>query len=688
LLKDLAKQAGYKQTKQQTMRAISLQFPLRFVCDLCGLRGESWSSRALAVIFILVSIPCSAQKSEEWLPVTSQDLKIKAVPGDPGAAAIQLYYADYRDDIRKDQFIYHRIKILREEGKIYGDVEIPVPPDYSALSIQARTIHPNGSITEFKGKPFEKLISRDRETKFTAKVLTLPSVTVGSIVEYKYRLEWEKHLYDSTWTVQHNLYTVKESFWLGTYKGTLHTKRPGDQTHLSYVYANMPPRAVPKDKGNGIELQLENVPAFQAEKYMPPEDNFKAEVHFFYGGGEIESPEVFWQDLGREWHEKAEHFVGDHQEIKRAVGEIIGNATSAEQKLRKLYTRVQQIRNLSYERKRTRVEAKKEDLKPNENVLDVLSRGYGSKNEISELFLAMVRAAGFEAELLRASSRKERVFDSKLLSEKQLESEIVSVKLNDKDVFLDPGTKFCPFGLVAWMYTSVPALKLNKDRGNFMITPTPTADQTFTRRIVTGTISSHGSLKGEIILEFKGNQALEHRLAALETDDAGRRGDLEEELQQWLPKGSAVQLKEVQGWESSEDPLLAFFNVEISNFALVAGKRILVPANIFQSTRESAFSQTHRQYPVYFPYTFEELDSVTLEVPQGYTISALPKGQDVKLASTRFVTSRSVQGNQLVQTRALVVNSIYFQPEKYPELREFFGKLHAADEEQTMLEPR
>ena len=30
------------------------------------------------------------------------------------------------------------------------------------------TIHPDGSILEFKGKPFEKLISRNGETKFTA----------------------------------------------------------------------------------------------------------------------------------------------------------------------------------------------------------------------------------------------------------------------------------------------------------------------------------------------------------------------------------------------------------------------------------------------------------------------------------------------------------------------------------------
>lgn len=641
----------------------------------------------LTAIVLLIPQICSAQKSQSWLPVTAQDLKINSVPGDPGAAAIQLYYADYRDDNRREQFIYHRIKVLRQEGKSLGDVEVPVPPDYSLSSLQARTVHPDGKIIDAKDKPLKTLVSQDHEGKLTLKVLSLPSITVGSIIEYKYSLTWENHLFDSTWTAQHNLYTVKESFWLGTYKGTMTTHSPGDQTHLSFVSSHLPSGASPKDNGNGIELQLENVPAFKPERYMPPEDNFKAEVHFFYGGGEIESPETFWQNQGKEWHDKAERFIGDHAEIKNAASEIIGGETNPEQKLRKLYARVQQIRNLGYERKRSRIEEKKEALKPNSSVADVLARGYGSENEIAELFLALARATGFEGGLLRAPNRKSRVFDSKLLSEKQLEKEIVMVKLNDADVYLDPGTRFCPFRMVPWMYTSVKALKLNRDHSSFVLVPTDSADHSITRRIATGTISSQGLFKGDVIVEFKGNGALEHRLAALETDDAGKQSGLEEELRSWLPRNSVVHLKEAQGWESSDESLLAFFAVEVSNFAAITGRRILAPAALFYSlARDEAFLPANRQFPIYFPYTFEELDSVTLEVPEAYTINVLPKGQDVKLSSARFVTSRSAQGKELVQTRALVVNSIYFELSKYPELREFFGKLRNADEEQTVLE--
>jgi len=41
-------------------------------------------------------------------------------------------------------------------------------------------------------------------------------------------------------------------------------------------------------------------------------------------------------------------------------------------------------------------------------------------------------------------SREERVFEPSLLTTGQFDAELVIVELGGKDVFLDPGTKFCP----------------------------------------------------------------------------------------------------------------------------------------------------------------------------------------------------------------------------------------------------
>jgi hypothetical protein len=645
-------------------------------------RKLRWRS-ILWAFLLLTSVPCPAQRSEDWQPINQQDLQMKDFPADPGAPAVQLYYADFRDDVRQSEFIYRRVKILNAKGKRYGNIEIPIPAHNLISDLQARTIHPDGGIVPFRGKTFEKVIVRYLGEKLVAKTFTMPDVTVGSIVEYRYRLEWPRYFNDPVWITQHELFTVKEDFWLRRYIGPLYTRHPEDETQLSYVTSNLPAGAAPKDIGTGVELHLENVPAFRPEPYMPPRSNFRGQVQFFYGGREIESPEVFWKDVGTDWKAKAEHFMGDHQAIKAAAVQLTAGENDPEKKLRKLYARAQQARNLSYESSAAET---KEPLKANESVVDVFTRDYGFRNEIAELFTALARGAGFQAELLRASSRRDRVFDPKLLSDKQLEAEIVRVRLNGSDLYLDPGTRFCPFGLVAWEYTSVPALLLDKNADSFVVVPTATADKTVTRRSAEASLRSDGTLQGEITVEFKGNQALQHRLDALARDDDGRKTDLEDELRSWLPDGAIVKLKDVPNWQASDEPLIVRFTISMPGFATVAGKRLLVPANLFRSPQMEAFSETERKYPLYFPFTYEEIDKVALHVPEGYSLGPLPDGQDVKLSSTRFLTTRSSQQDQLFTTRALVVNSIYFQPDQYSSLRAFFQKLQAADEEQIVME--
>src|SRR5262252_2966613 len=98
--------------------------------------------RYLLLVFLFSGCALFAdQKNEDWLPITQQDLQIKEVPGNPGAAAIQLYYADLIDDTQGSEFFYHRIKILNDSGKKWADVEMPLWKDlWDIKDLKARTI--------------------------------------------------------------------------------------------------------------------------------------------------------------------------------------------------------------------------------------------------------------------------------------------------------------------------------------------------------------------------------------------------------------------------------------------------------------------------------------------------------------------------------------------------------------------
>jgi hypothetical protein len=627
-------------------------------------------------------------QSQEWLEVTAQDREIKEAPGDPGASAIQLFFADYRDDDVKYQFIYHRIKILTEEGKKHANVEIPIFPWYHFDGVKARTIHPDGSIVEFTGKPLEKVIAKTRDIKFLAQTLTIPDVTVGSIIEYKYRYSWERLTFDTTWSIQHDLFTVKEHFWLHGGSRQLQTKGylTGAGTRLAYVvYGNV---ALPqRTKSGAIELEVENEPAFKTEEYAPPAGDLKPIVRFFYGGSELISAEAFWQDLGRTWFSESEHFIGNRDSIRAAASAAIAGESDSEKRLHKLYARAQATRNLSFERRRTKQEDKKEELKPNENAGDVLDRGYGTHNDIARLFIALARAAGFDAQVVRAPNRKEYFFKPNYLVASQLSSELAVVKLNGNDVFLDPGTQFCPFGLVRWIHTSDKGLRLEKSGGTFVVIPPAASDKAQMRRIAKVELAPDGSLKGLLDVELKGNGALERRLWALQEDEAGRRKGLEDEAKEWLPEEAVATVDSMQGWESTEEPLQVRYKIEVPSFASHAGKRLLIPAALFRTTKQRlAFQHKERTHAVYFPYAYYEMDTVILQVPDGYTAESVPVSQDVKLAATRFVTARSFANNQFVSKRALVVNGIIFRVSEYPELKGFFDKVQGADEEQLVVQ--
>jgi hypothetical protein len=626
--------------------------------------------------------PARAQK-EDWQPISQHDLEMKQVPGNPGADAVQLYFADYINDQEQTEFFYHRIKVLNEKGKSHADVEIVIPPDGSITSLKARTIHPDGKITEFTGKPFQKTLVKGRGIKFLAKTFTMPDVTVGSIIEYKYKIDWPYILSDNSWTIQHELYTVKESFRMKPYSGELEGLEKGYQ--VAARYSHMPNNIKPVKKDGGYELEVESMPAFESEGYMPPEEDLKPQMRFFYIGTGTSTAEKFWQDAGRKWNDEVEHFIGNRKEISQAAAQAIGSETDPEQKLRKLYARAQQIRNLTYERERTEQEQKKENLKANHTVDDVLSRGTGNRDDIARFFVGLARAAGFEASIVRVSDRKNKFFDRDLLSKRQLDSEIVVISQGGKDIYLDPGTQFCPYGYLRWIRTSAMGLKLDKKGGSFVTAPSAPYDKATIRRTAEMALDGDGNLKGTVIVKFEGGEALEHRLDEMATDEAGKKQDLEDEMQGWLPAGAIIKLARVEGWESSDGPLTASFSVEMPGYASSAGKRLLLPAYMFQAKQMDAFRHSERKFPVYFPYAFTESDRVSIKIPDGYAVETLPQPQSARIGYAGYQNLIQFDGKQLVTQRDLQVNGIFFKVELYPEVKDFFGKVQAGDEQQAVL---
>jgi hypothetical protein len=649
-----------------------------------------FAASALSLIALLGALACRpiTASAQAFQAPTPEELKMTSEPLAPGVPAVILYRQVDRDDNGRTSHEnnYLRIKILTEEGRKYADIEIPFfKSSGDVIHVRARTIRPDGSVVDFDGKAFDKSIVKAKGVKYLAKTFTLPDVQVGSIIEYAYTIDLSEHyIYDSHWILSDELFTKKAVFSLKPFKSNYMP------IYLHWSWQGLPPGSEVKQGADGvIRMEANNIPAFQTEDFMPPPNELKSRVDFIYSEDSIEKDtNNYWKKVGKKRHDQLESFIGKHKAMEEAVGQIVSSTDSQEAKLRKIYDRVQQIRNTSYEVQKSEQEEKRDKEKTLENVADIWKRGYGNGGQLTWLYLALVRAAGFEAYGVLVSSRSEYFFTPKTMQSEKLDANVVLVKLNGKDLYFDPGAAFTPFGLLTWYEAGTPGLRLDKDGGSWIMTTLPASSESRIERSAKLKLSSDtGGLEGAVTITYTGLEAMYHRLDQRNSDDVARKAFLEDEVKEQVPAAIEVDLTNKPDWNNSETPLVAEFHLKVPGWASAAGKRALMPVGLFTANEKRLFEHANRTQPIYFEYPFEKLDDVSIELPAGWQVASLPpaKNQDGHIVS--YTLKAENDHETLHLTRKLNVDFLFLETKYYGALRTFFQVVRSGDEEQIVLQP-
>jgi hypothetical protein len=622
-------------------------------------------------------------------PVSPEELKMTTEPLAPGAAAVILYRQVDRDDnghtSHEDNYI--RIKILKEEGRKKADVEIPfIKGGNDVVHLHARTIRPDGSIAEFDGKVLEKTIEKTRGFKYVVKTFNLPDVQVGSIIEYFFTYDYKEYsLYDSHWILSQEMFTKAAKFSLKPYVGNFENPFRIRWTWQSLPEGTAHPTEAPD---HIIRMEAHGIPAFQTEDYMPPENELKARVDFIYSNEAFESDvPKYWKQVGKKLNASVESFVGKRKAMEDAVAQIVSPNDSQEVRLRKIYDRVQQFRNTSFELRKTEQEQKREKEKDPVNVEEVWKRGYGSGNTLNWLFLGLVRAAGFEAYGVYVSDRSNYFFSPTIMDRTRLDANIVLVKVNGKDVYFDPGAAFTPFGLLEWPETGVAGLRLDKDGGTWIRSTLPLSSESRTDRKANLRLTETGDLEGNVTVTFTGLEGMYRRLEELHSDDAERKKYLEDQVKEYIPAAVELDLTNQPDWKSSSQPLVAEFTIKIPGWVSGAGRRALLPVGIFSATEKHIFEHSNRVHPIYFRFPFEKVDDITIDLPASWQVQTLPKPQNQDSPVLAYTLQTENKVNSIHLSRKVLVDILLLDTKYYPALRNFFQLVRTGDEEQIVLLP-
>jgi hypothetical protein len=651
---------------------------------------------------LLLALTSPALLLAQFQQPTAEELKMTADPKAPGAAAVYLNIEETDNDPIHFRSVYVRIKVLQEKGKELATVQLPyMHDDWKVTDIKARTIHSDGTVIPLEGKPEElldaKITTKEGEKlQVSHKVLTLPSVEVGCILEYRYQIRYDdNHVASPDWEIQRPYFvhqarysfTPHKQFLPGLQNATSSTVMDtrGRAVNTLIWWPILPPGITMKaDIGGVYRLDLTDIPAIPDEEWMPPINGLLYHVTFYYKAAGNTSE--FWIDEAKYWSKKVDHFAEPSKAIHEAVSGLIAPSDSDLDKAKKLYKAVQALDNTDFSRKKSASELKQLNLKAAKHAEDTWAQKSGSSQDITLLYLAMLRAAGITAYDMKVVDRSQRIFNIGYLDFDQLDDDIIIATIAGKEVLLDPGEKMCPFQTLHWKHSGASGISQGDHVRSLSVMP----EQNYTdNKIVRAgdiTLDEHGAITGRLNIIMRGQEALYWRQFSLKNDPGELKKEFDRGLGSIVPEGVEAHIDHFLGLDDPEANLMAVVNVRGSLGAPTA-KRLLLPGFFFQTRSRLPFvNQEKRLEPVDMHFPDQVADQIVYHLPPTLIVEGAP--QDTKISWPQhaiFANKAAVAPGQITIVRQFVRAFTTVKPEEYQDLRGFYQKIAAADQAQLVL---
>jgi len=640
---------------------------------------------------LIASVPAFSS-TWSWQP-SPEELKMTADPAAPDAPAVYLFREEVVDDKMHFHRLYARIKILNEKGKEeYSDIEMPYEAGVSNVrAIEGRTIHPDGTVVPFTGKPYTKELLKAGDIKIMAKVFSMPDVQVGSILEYRYELQYDDyHVTPPEWIIQQPVFVHKAhyrfiptTFDLGEISGKDAFGKVKSASRLLYFPWLPPGDKVQESIDGTFDLTVDNVPALPDEEFSPPLDSFSYRLFFYYSSTFTGAD--YWKGIGKEWSKDVDRFANPSDKIRQAVAGIVAAGDTDDQKLRKIYAAVMTLENTRFTRERSQAENQAEGLRV-KTAADIWDAKRGSDDEITRLFIAMARAAGMKAYAVAVTERNKNLLNTGYLSWDQLEDEIAIVNVGGKEVYFDPGQRYCEYGKLHWMHTELLGVRQTDGGGALLITtPQQTYPDNREMRAADLELGADGTLTGIVRIAMNGAEALRWRQAVLRSDEQEAKRDFEGDLQSRVPDGVHVTMDHFINLTNSEEQLMAVVKVS-GGMGTQTGKRVLLPSGFFEAREKPLFAQQKRENAVDLLYPYVVDDQVTIRLAPGLAIESLPTSTKVPMG--QFALYQAIYKNTdgaYTYRRQMALGTPIYRASDYPQLRDFFQKSGAQDQAQVIL---
>lgn len=656
--------------------------------------------RIIIAVLLVFGIAKSEAQNYQLGKVTKAELEQKVHPKDTSAPAAILFKKG------KTFFTYHdktgfsanheceiKIKIYKKEGLEWANQKVKYYIGYKNLNedkldfTDAVTYNlENGSIVKTKLEN-QGTFKNKINMYWKEKIITLPNVKVGSIIEYKYILKSENISefpdFDFQFEIPVDYFFYKTDLpEYYVYKpiliGYVPLQTDAKLTNGSQTYDNQYGQTSGFTyKQITTTYSAKDIPALKPEPFVNNIENYRGCIKQELE--RIRYPDQPVKDFSLTWEGVAQTIFKDDKiakEFKQTsflVGDInrlLVNIGSPVDRMNTVFGYVQSRMNSN----------DRLGYYPDKGVEKAYADQTGNVADINFILINMLRLAGIEANPVLVSTIENGypVFPTHA----GFNYVIAAAQIDDKQILLDASHKFTspnilPLNALNWKGRLI---RSNGTSQEIELEPSTPSKEIFTLLVK---IDGEGKMDGQARVQRTDYDAYHFR-----EDNNGKTQDTYlEKLEEQLGNLTITEYKIENQKSNFKAPILETFSFNSKGQLEQIGGKIFVDPLLFFTRSKNPFNQEERKMPVYFGYKNLERFNLSIQIPEGYTIESMPKPIKISSEDKQIVYSLNfiVEGNKIQIVSIKEVNNSIFAADNYGMLKDIFQKIIATQNEKIVL---
>lgn len=416
-------------------------------------------------------------------------------------------------------------------------------------------------------------------------------------------------------------------------------------------------------KGTTSEVLAPDAWAFQPLVMIKP-------ARFSYG---LEGSLNSWEDFGN-WQYQTNAGLRELPDFeKKNIDRLIADTPDKREQVRKIY---------HYLQDQTRYILVAEGiggLKP--YPADYVAKNkFGDCKALTNYMMAALEYIGISSyfTIIRAGSQMRPLI--KTMPGPQFDHVIVNVPMEQDTIWLECTSKYNPFGYLGTFTQNREALLVSETGSRIVRTPALKVEEVTEVRKLYAVVGPNGKTKVTINLRMKGDES--------ETFSRILREFKEIEQERYVRQLIPYPEYTLSGWQfiktDRDDPSVTL-NIELvtDSFLKSYGNDYVVKPPAFDLPKLE--TPAKRKLPLQLPYPIHQVDSIFIQLGEGFRIGKLPVPESIATASGSYVNNASNDGSEIVLTRNCVVYGGTYETEKYPDFYNFISAVNKSESSNVLI---